>query len=242
MKNLVKITDFGMRHFDPKFGGTKILDETPEEVERIINLYLHNSGVCSFDKDGENYDRSFKVRKSEFRYWNKIISGYAPFCKLLFMKNFTDARIGSMPITLENYQYLRSGYSARRDTELPVLSRWFELPVPKPKADYLMFVLYSKTQIDKEAKKQYEEDVAYIKKHGINPRAPMEEPKPPKPFETDWGIVSINGQTHPNEEPMTPVTMMRNALGMEEGGSGVAIKRKKYEESVEFWKTHAIVK
>jgi hypothetical protein len=41
---------------------------------------------------------------------------------------------------------------------------------------------------------------------------------------------------------MAPITMMRNALGKEEGGSGVPLDREKYQESVEFWKTHINVK
>jgi hypothetical protein len=43
----------------------------------------------------------------------------------------------------------------------------------------------------------------------------------------------------PVETPMAPITMMRNALGVEEGGSGVALDRGAYLRSVEFWSTHA---
>ena len=53
----------------------------------------------------------------------KIEDGYADFCKLLIVPNFTNARTGTLPITLENYQYLRTGYFSRRKDELPVLSR-----------------------------------------------------------------------------------------------------------------------
>ena len=38
---------------------------------------------------------------------------------------------------------------------------------------------------------------------------------------------------------MAPVTMMRNALGVEEGGSGVPLDREAYLRSVEFWRVHA---
>jgi hypothetical protein len=41
---------------------------------------------------------------------------------------------------------------------------------------------------------------------------------------------------------MDPITMMRNALGKEHGGSGVGLDRQKYMESVQFWTKHAIVK
>jgi len=194
----IKITQFGKRHFDKDFGGTKILDLTIDEFERIIQL-----------------ETSYEFNK------HKVIPGYAPFCKLLIMENFTDAKIGSMPITLENYQYLRSGYSARKESELPVFSRWFELPIEKPIASHLIIVLYSKEQIEKEANENKELKVN---------------------FNADWGIVAILGQSHGNEEPMKPETMLRNALGIKEGGSGVPLDRDKYLESVSFWSNNATVK
>jgi hypothetical protein len=41
---------------------------------------------------------------------------------------------------------------------------------------------------------------------------------------------------------MAPITMMRNALGKEEGGSGVPLSKEKYNESVAFWETHVTLK
>lgn len=41
---------------------------------------------------------------------------------------------------------------------------------------------------------------------------------------------------------MQPITMMRNALGKEEGGSGVPLNRELYLKSVEFWKKYVLVK
>ena len=43
----------------------------------------------------------------------------------------------------------------------------------------------------------------------------------------------------PEELPMAPITMMRNALGTAEGGSGVALDRAAYRRSVAFWEAHA---
>lgn len=108
------------------------------------------------------------------------------------------------------------------------MSRWFELPLPAPVADYLIVIVYSKEQIDKEGRENEGE--------GNNPDEKY------IPFDADWGVVAILGQTHPNEEPMAPITMMRNALGVAEGGSGVPLNREKYIASVEFWKRNAIVK
>jgi hypothetical protein len=201
----VKVTDFALRHFDPKFGGTKILDKTPKEFEEYIQKFI----------DFEDEDIASGVN---------LLPGYADFCKLLPIKNFTDARVGSLPITLENYQYLRSGYSARVEKELPVFSRWLELPISKPKAEYLMLVLYSKEQIEKEANENTDPETEFFG------------------FNADYGIVAILGQSHPNEEPMKPETMIRNALGIKEGGSGVPLNRDTYLKSVEFWDKHATVK
>lgn len=209
----IKVTEFGARHFDPKFGGTKILDMTLEEFEGKINFMTVNAIDLNEDYSlGITYGSGIKV-----------MNGYAPFCKLIAMPNFTDARVGSLPITLENYQYIRSGYSARTKKELPVFSRWLELPLGKPKAEWLMLVLYSKEQIEKEAKEQDNATEIFG-------------------FDADWGIVAILGQSHPNEEPMKPETMIRNALGIKEGGSGVPLDRDKYLKSVDFWSKNITVK
>lgn len=204
----IKLTDFAVRHFDKNFGGTKILDYTPFEFQSYLDsIVIHKDGYCWIDDNVVN-----------------LIDGYAPFCKLLPIQNYTDARVGSLPITLENYQYLRSGYSARRESELPVFSRWLELPIGKPKAEWLMLVLYSKEQLEKE----HNED-------RMNAGVPFL-------FDADYGVVAILGQSHPNEEPMKPETMLRNALGIEYGGSGVALDKEKYLQSVEFWDKNATLK
>ena len=56
-----------------------------------------------------------------------------------------------------------------------------------------------------------------------------------------WAIVSIKPQSECVEVAMLPITMMRNALGVSEGGSGVPLDRAKYQQSVEFWSKHANV-
>jgi len=56
-----------------------------------------------------------------------------------------------------------------------------------------------------------------------------------------WGIVSIKAQDVDYEIPMTPITAMRNALGKEEGGSGIPIDRNSYMAAYEYWDKHAVV-
>ncbi len=41
---------------------------------------------------------------------------------------------------------------------------------------------------------------------------------------------------------MQPITMMRNALGKDQGGSGVPLDAAKYRDSVNFWKNHVAIK
>lgn len=181
----IKLTQFAIdRHFDPEFGGTVIPDITPEQFEK--ELFLRSS---------------------------TLKQGYAPFCKLMFVENWTKAKTGTIKITDQNRRFLKSGYKARTENELPVLSRWFE-NVSVSIAYYLCIVLYDREQ---------------LKKEGTN-------------IDADYGIVAILGQNYNKEEPMTPLTMMRNALGIIEGGSGVKIDREKYLQSVAFWNDHAIVK
>ncbi len=59
--------------------------------------------------------------------------------------------------------------------------------------------------------------------------------------ERPWGIISIKAQDENSEIPMQPITMMRNALGKEEGGSGVPLHREKYQQSVDYWNRHVTI-
>lgn len=54
-----------------------------------------------------------------------------------------------------------------------------------------------------------------------------------------WGIVSIKSQDVNYELPMTPITAMRNALGKEQGGSGIPLDRDAYMDAFNYWNSHA---
>ena len=139
-----------------------------------------------------------------------VLPGYAPFCRLHVHRNWTSTRCLAVPITAGNRHLLRSDYEARTPDELPVLVRWFE-GVEPPVADYLVVILYSREQLAKEG----------------------------TAIAADWGVVGCMYTAEPVETPMAPITMLRNALGVEEGGSGVPIDREAYRRAVEFWRTHA---
>ncbi|MCP5328674.1 MAG: DUF3228 family protein [Sinobacteraceae bacterium] len=139
-----------------------------------------------------------------------VLQGYAPFCVLHVHRNWTPTRCLTIPVTDTNRHLLRSGYEARTRGELPVLVRWFE-DIEPPVADYLIPILYSRDQLAREG----------------------------SPIDADWGIVGCMYSSEPLEIPMAPITMMRNALGVSEGGSGVPLDRAAYDRSVEYWSGHA---
>lgn len=139
-----------------------------------------------------------------------VLPGYAPFCRLHVHRNWTSTRCSVVPVTDANRRHLRTAYEARTKDELPVLVRWFE-GVDPPVADYLVPILYSRAQLAKEG----------------------------EPIHADWGVVGCLYMSLPEEIPMAPITMMRNALGVDEGGSGVALDRDAYRRSVAFWEAHA---
>jgi len=203
----IRLTDFVLRHFDPEFGGTKVLNLEPKDFEQYLNIFSKQY----FEKPEERWiDREKNILRVN------ILDGYAPFCKLLVIKNFTDAKTGTLPITEANYSFIRADYSARREGEFSVFSRWLELPpgVSKPQAEYLVVVLYSKEQINKEAEADYQKKLASDDIDTIGA-------EPPVPFEADWGAVAILGQMSYYEEPMKPETMFRNYMPIEFGGSGM---------------------
>ena len=149
-----------------------------------------------------------------------LVDGYAPFCKHLFLVNDSPTRAGFAPVTNANRASLTSGYRARRTGEMAVLERWFE-GIEAPVARWLDVILYSHAQLVKEAA-AFPEDQAVP--------------------DCDWGIVSIIGTLEPSEPPMPPITQWRNALGRDQGGSGVPIDPAAYARAVAFWDAHAAVR
>ncbi len=126
---------------------------------------------------------------------------------------------------------LRSGYVARTEKELPVLTRWFPTDaVVAPVATFLDVILYSREQITIE---------------NAATGTPVEmvagEDGNLEPQSAPWGIISIKPQLENFETPMTPITAMRNALPKAEGGSGVPLDREQYLRAVDFWAQHAMI-
>ena len=172
-----------------------------------------------------HYDPSdFEKKVNEYFESGEVplVEGYAPFCKHLFVPNFAGVTCGYTKITEENRALIQSEYEARKEGELAVLVEYISSSkLTAPEATHLDIILYSREQIIKENEAM-----------GVTP----------PDTEAPWGIISVKGQLCDYELPMQPITMMRNALGKEEGGSGVPLDKSKYADSVGFWKEHVAIK
>ena len=194
----IEFTDFSLRQFSPSFAGTKL----PLKHKNLIEYIINNPNDVWFE-------------------WK---DSYQDFCKYLIIKNdFNDIKSGTIKLNWFTKLFVKSGYSSRTEKELEVLSRWVKLPFwfKRPKANYLVFVLYSRDQLIKELK---ENEVFELSD------------------DCNWGIVAVLGTSEPTADPMPPITIMRNALGIEEGGNGVKLDHDLYKESVDFWSKYILIK
>ena len=165
-----------------------------------------------------------------------LVDGYAPFCKHVFLPNWIPGlKPGAVAITPSNAVHLRTAYTRRRPEELAVLARFFPASSPpalsRPDAAWLDVILYSRDQLAAEAAALPAADRA----------GRVGEDGAPPSHLPPWGVISVKAQDVPSELPMQPITMLRNALGREEGGSGVRLDREAYEASVTYWSAHAAV-
>jgi hypothetical protein len=117
-----------------------------------------------------------------------------------------------------------------------VLSRWFEEGEvltginegkPPAPAKFLDVILYSREQLVKE-------------REAMPSKEDQSHPLPPEAG-PQWGIISVKAQDESHETPMQPITAMRNALGRDQGGSGVPLDKAKYDEAVEYWRERAAI-
>ena len=187
--------------------------------------------------------QDFETIANTLFHTHSLQDGYAPFCKHLFLPinsffkdddDDTIPRVNVLPVE-GNDHLIRTNYVARNDQEVPVLQRYIPMSawgggedgpssVSLPKAKYLDLILYSREQIQKE-------NVSM----GKSPNNSDDDVAVP------WGIVSIKAQLEDYELPMNPITQMRNALGKDQGGSGIPLNRTEYMKSVDYWSKNVIV-
>lgn len=151
---------------------------------------------------------------------HEVRDGYAPFCKEVRIPGLF-VRSPIVRITGKNRGALQRRIERRRDGEPSYIQEYFPVGcgVEETPADHLTVIVYSRAQLEEEAAK-----------------APHIERDVP---DAEWGIVSINAEPEAMDSPMAPMTLLRNALGAEYGGSGKPLDLSKYEESVAYWVDHA---
>ena len=190
---VIALTQSSMQHFDTKFAGT-IVPIKPNDFIEIVNKHINTipDNMAIFE------------------------GGSASHEKHLWMPNFVGAKAEIARITDQNRKYLRSGYEAPMNGDLPILTRWFESVMP-PEAAYLNIVLYSSAQLKLEADEQNNSDI----------------------ITTPWGIVAIRAEVARSGTPLKPMTIVRNAIRAAEDGAPFALDHEEYLESVLFWEKHA---
>ena len=202
-------------------------------MKKNIKIVLDPFCYREFDKTKTNlpiyYDMnqfSEKINQFYLDNPNLLRDGYASFCKHLFIENFTDMTPGYIKIDESTQNLIKTSYEARTEKELPVLKRFIQFDDVKNQlhpAKYLDIILYSREQIQIENLAMGNED-------------------PNKAIDYEYGIISVKPQNCDYELPMDPITMMRNALGVEHGGSGIELDREKYMISVNFWNENILLK
>ena len=199
----------------------------------ILDQFSYRAFDSTKTKNFIKMDKTEFLNKvnEQYKSITQLVDGYAPFCKHIFIKNFVkDLKSEYIEINEETEKLIKSKYDARQKNELPVLIRYIPIDsIDKskiPDAKFLDLILYSKEQIVKEsiAMKMEESHIEYLKNTDF-----------------DYGIISIKPINMDKELPFTPITMMRNALGVSEGGSGIEIDRKKYMDGVEFWSKNVMI-
>lgn len=186
--------------------------KVPSDIKDTLLLNV-NGAYDYFNEHGG--DKDYLLLDSE---WD--------FCKYLVIPNDFNIKCAVREITLDIYPYIRTDYVQRTPDELAILTRFVQLPpgFRSQEAKYIVFVLYSREQLLKEFKPKEDADEFYFDES------------------VEWGVVSIMGTMLPKPDPLVPITIMRNALGTDEGGNGEKLNKDVYNESVEFWSKYILVK
>ncbi|CAD8145010.1 unnamed protein product [Paramecium octaurelia] len=179
---------------------------------RQFEKYASQQIIYDRDKFIEQVNEQYRVEE--------LRDGYAPFCKHLFLENFTETPNYTLEIKKENEHLIRTAYKARNENELPFLARFIPIEsIQLQKAKYLDIILYSKEYFTSRNQQRGLEDI-----NGA--------------IDYDYGIIGIKPQDGTDQTPMPPMTCVRNALGQKFGGSGFELNKEEYLNCVEYWSKH----
>lgn len=212
----IEVTKFAQRHWKKESSGTKLLDWPIEDFTKYVNH------IAEWDKDLE----SDLLRKSRQCPWIEKHAEWQ-FCKYLILPlqyhniNIQNIYTGQVRNSLEIQPFIRTGYVSRNESELEYLSRWVELPYgfKSELAKYLIVILYSKEQLDLEAKKTGDESIT-----------------------AEWGVVGLIGSIDGKIPPPPPSTILRNSMDPKYGGNGTPFNPTEYAESCKYWQEWILCK
>lgn len=191
-----------------------------------MTIEITNFCKRQFDKPNSKNPLSLEraktlIKKAASPY--SIKQGYADFTRIVTLKNQNEdgsfifpelkALVMNRTDAFAKGAKLETAYEARTEYELPVLIEWVS-GIEAPTAPWIHLILYSQEQLAKEN----------------------------DPISTEWGLVAVSCGLHDEIDPMQPITAMRNALGVEEGGSGFPLDREAYRKSAQFWSEHIKIK
>lgn len=161
---------------------------------------------------------------SDYPFDEESQCGYAPFCKVLTIELSAEQRanpgailIDRVKISEVNESEIVFSYESRAPGELRLPTRSYPCPrAERERANFLQVILYSDEQLAKEDKE--------------NPNRVVDA--------NLWHVVLYRGQNTNDKLPMEDSTMLRNALGIEEGGSGVPIDPNAWEHCISHWEEY----
>jgi len=114
-------------------------------------------------------------------------------------------------VTIKDDTQLTARFKARRDGEAAFID--VAAHGDKTLATYVDIVLYSRALLVEEGEQV--------------------------PVDVDYEIVSINARTQEEPEPMTPMAMARNFLGLP-GGTKAEYTAEQFAKAILYWSTHAM--
>jgi len=209
----IGINEFALHQTKEDFVGTKL---SLEQLERIRSICSYAFGLGTHElEDSPEFAFCKYVRISHTAPRNILAVPYFEYPLL------EEIKAPTAEITEENKHLLVTQYRTRREGELPYLTRKFPKgSLEASPTNHLLVILYSKEQLEKEAR--------------INDDAAP-------PVGEKYDIICVNAEASELDAPMTPDTIVRNHLGVEFGGNGERLDKDKFMESVEYWDRYAMV-
>ncbi len=220
MTNTVAINDFALRQRKDTFVGTQLTEEQLIAALEVAQAEMGRNPWIRVQNGGVNQNVDFC----------KVVSVHASRLPQVL----STMKCPIALITPTTRHKLITKYEARREFETPtgsVRSFYEELPV--------LVRHFQKGDVDIELLDVHHFDIILYSQEQVQKEFDSNE-CPHPPTSSDWDLIAVNAELEVSA-PITPNTILRNALGLEYGGNGKALDRGAYMKAVDFWSKHAFV-